>query len=198
MRYRFVLFALSPLSGVGCASVPSSDAKTKAAPPPVLAIDCGPAANVALTEAGVGGVHVGQPVAELRKVCRVIDDTNDLGDEGRSERLLAIRVGQDTVAVTIDSGRVWRINVTSSRLSTADSIHVGVPLGRLLAAAGGVGAEGEGGLYVQVPLHCGLSFRIAYEIGPREHRQDWTAQDLRTIPNDSKVDEILITGCHRF
>jgi hypothetical protein len=45
--------------------------------------------------------------------------------------------------------------------------------------------------------HCGLSFRLSYEPKDDEHREHWTSVDLRRLPLDSRVSEVLIVGCPR-
>ncbi len=77
------------------------------------------------------------------------------------------------------------------------------PRGRLNAVAPTgaeatlTGAEGEGVLFPVLPKHCGLSFRLSHEVADTEHQQDWSAEDLRTLPQNSKVTQILVSGCQK-
>ena len=113
--------------------------------------------------------------------------------EGLSVRILAVAALGDTVDAEVDSGRIWRIAVTSARFRTADSLGVSVPIGRLLAVPGIRGLTGEGTLYLVSPAHCGLSIRVTNPL--RALRADWTLPLLKRLPATSVVTQVLVLGC---
>jgi hypothetical protein len=143
---------------------------------------------------GLGELRIGATVASIRSVCSVVRDTTELREEGMPTHVLAVAFGIDTVEAEIDSGRVWRIALGSSRFRTTDSLGVGVPIGRFLSMRGIHGITGEGALYLVSPTHCGLSFRVTDPIldAPPE---DWTVAMLKRLPATSIVTEVLIVGC---
>jgi hypothetical protein len=151
--------------------------------------------EMAISGNGIGAFKIGRSVDSLRNDCLVVQDTTILGEEALPEHVIAVAIGSDIIAATVDSGHVWRITIEAPNLRTADSLGVGSRLSDLLRDTDAVGAEGEGVLYVQLPSHCGLSFRLAYDVPDREHRENWSRRDLRRLPSTSKVQEVLITGC---
>jgi hypothetical protein len=72
-------------------------------------------------------------------------------------------------------------------IRTADSVGVGTP-GRALRRPGARVLAGEGAMFVTLPTHCGLSFRLR---GVRFGRLSSPAQ----IPDTAGVDEVLAIGC---
>src|SRR5712691_6643131 len=92
---------------------------------------CGVGA-VALQGGGVGAVHLRMPVPQLKAKCIVVLDTTiELGAEGFPERRIVVLIGDDSLRVEIESDRVWRIDVTSPRMRTADSLGVGTTVRQL-------------------------------------------------------------------
>ena len=152
--------------------------------------------NLRIEEDGLGPIRVGQTVAQLRAACTVVQDTVILGDEAIPQRMVLVRVLNDTVSVVVENDRVWRIEIDSRNFLTPDSLGVGTPLRELLQE-GATGAEGEGMLYVQTPSHCGVSFRVDYIPNELEHRQDWRKSDLELLPPGVTIDRVLIFGCAR-
>ncbi|HET9012603.1 MAG TPA: hypothetical protein VFN38_12350 [Gemmatimonadaceae bacterium] len=151
--------------------------------------DCGPPV---IDSAGVGGLRIGAPVDSVKARCTVLRDTTERRAEGMPARLLAVRVGTDTLEAEVADGRVWRIEVTQRGVRTADSLGVGSPLAALLGIPGLRGAVGEGALYVMSPSRCGLSFQLS----TAELRADgWSAERLRTLPPSTVVTRVLVVGC---
>ena len=108
-------------------------------------------------------------------------------------RTLAVVIMGDTVEAEVDGERIWRIAVRSPRFRTADSLGVGVPIGRFLAIPGIRGFTGEGTLYLVSSRHCGLSFRVT---DPKEAlRADWNLPLLERLPATTVVTQVLILGC---
>ena len=140
---------------------------------------CATASHPRITGQGVGPVQVGLALEEVKRVCNVVGDSIQLGSEGAPERTASLQFGVDTVALTVDSGRVARMTVMSPGLSTDDTLRVGSTMGQLRRAEGVEGVEGEGALFVVLRRHCGMSFRLTYEVPTADHRERWSATDLR-------------------
>lgn len=143
--------------------------------------------------AGLGALRIGATLDSVRRSCRVVRDTTEMRGEGLPVRILSVVIMGDTIEAEVDSGRIWRIAVRSARFRTADSLGVGVPIGRLLAIPGIRGFTGEGTLYLVSPRHCGLSFRVTDP--KRALRADWTLSLLQRLPSTSVVTQVLILGC---
>ena len=158
---------------------------------------CGISLRPNLTDQGIGELTVGRPVTELSALCHILRDTTELGSEATPERNLTVDLTRDTVVATVDSENVWRIEVDHPVFRTSDSLGVGTILSRLLPVPGVHGVEGEGGLYLLLPAHCGLSFHLKHDVATREHRQEWSAVDLRRLPPATPIDEVLVVGCTR-
>ena len=153
---------------------------------------CAPAV---LSGAGVGALRVGAPIDSVRARCAVVRDTVELRAEGQPARVLAVVVGSDTVVAEVDSGRVWRIEVTRPSPRTADSLGVGTPLARLLALPGAHGLSGEGAVFVVSPARCGLSFQLSEARLGDAPPDTWDRAALRRLPSSTVVTRVLIVGC---
>jgi hypothetical protein len=148
---------------------------------------CGVGARTVLTGDGIGDLRVGAPVDEIARRCRVLRDTTALGTEGQQERTILIDLGRDSVTVVVSAGRVWRLHVDGSAFSTADSLGVGSPVGAF-RQRGPQLLMGEGNVFLRLPSHCGLSFRL------RDVAAGQFAS-LRRLPDTVVVDEVLAVGC---
>jgi hypothetical protein len=141
-----------------------------------------------LTGTGVGDFRVGLSVDDVRAKCEVLFDTTlQFGNEGQPERRLGVRVGTDTLQATIENGRVWRIEVRSPTFKTSDSVGVGSTVRELAKQPVDFFGYGEGGPFVGLSNHCGLSLQLA-GVPP-------VARSLKQVPRGAKVDLILIIGC---
>lgn len=186
-RILNVLFvvALSACSGKNeQANLPASSS---------LALPCG---NEVLSGRGIGELVVGRNVDSIKRVCRVISDDTELGGEGMPTRILRVAFSHDTVEAEIDSSRVWRIEVASRSLKTADSIGVGTSIERLLQLKEPTGLGGEGAVFLLSPEHCGLSFQLS-ESGSDAPPEKWDRAALAGLPKSTVVDRVLVVGCDR-
>ena len=148
---------------------------------------CEVSASTTLTGDGIGALRVGAPVEDVARACRVIRDATGPGPEGMPERRIVVALVRDSVSAVVASGRVWRVHVPTPAFRAADSLGVGTP-GRSLRRSGAQVLMGEGRVYVRLPSHCGLSFRLrGIEFG----RISTPAQ----IPDTAIVDEVLAFGC---
>lgn len=141
-----------------------------------------------VTGEGIGDFKVGASVDSIRARCDVISETSlAQGAEGMPERRMAVRIGQDTIEATIDSTRVWRIELRSPRFRTADSLGIGSTVGEMRKQPVKYLGYGEGGPFVTFPRHCGLSFGI--------DDRGVFARELAKLPDNATVDLVLILGC---
>lgn len=144
-----------------------------------------------ITPNGVGPVALGKPLhTDATKELAIRDTTIAL--EGEVQPAALVALGIDTVVAEIVDGRVWRIQVRSGGLGTADDIRVGSPVSRLLTK-GVHGAAGEDRIYVLDPAHCGLSFGLDPRRVPVNGDLDSAA--LARLGPAGVVDEILVVGC---
>jgi hypothetical protein len=147
-----------------------------------------------LTESGIGELRVGRPVAEVAARCELLGDTTEIRAEGLPARIVTVDLGRDTVEAEAVDDRVWRIALEHPAFRTADSLGVGTPLSRLLRFEGARGMAGEDGLYLRLPTHCGLSFRLS-DSGRGAALADPSPEMLRRLPADTRVDRVLVVGC---
>jgi len=170
------------------AGAPSSSG---AAPAQPVAASCG---RPVVDGDGIGAIRIGMAADSVKALCAVVRDTVELRSEGQSERILVVAFGGDTATVEVNDGRVWRIEITSRGLRTADWLGVGTPLSTLLSRKGGVqGLTGEGNLFLITEASCGVSFELSE---PRSPSGDWPAERLRTLPKTTVVTRVLVVGCH--
>jgi hypothetical protein len=152
----------------------------------VQSLPCGE--DHTLSGAGVGDFRVGATVEDVRARCDVVLDTLlQAGAEGMPEQRLAVTIGADTVQATIVSGRVWRIEVRSPRFRTRDSLGVGSTVADLKKQPLEYLGFGEGGPFVALPAHCGMSFSLAGVPG--------TPRTIDRVPPEARVDLVLLLGC---
>lgn len=142
---------------------------------------------------GIGCFRVGDPVRSIGQPAHVIADTVVQGMEGMMERRLSVTIGGDTVIATVSNDTIRRIVITDQRFHTIDSLGVGTELDRLLAMPGAKALEGEGRLFVTVPTHCGLSFRLAAVRGSRGGTTDELVRAV--LHRNTPVDQVLVVGC---
>lgn len=173
--------ALVSLIGLlaACAATDEQSAEVEGQP-------CG--SPLVLTGEGIGEFRVGAPVDSIRAKCDVISETSlTQGAEGMPERRIAVRIGRDTVEATVDSNRVWRIELRSPRFRTADSLGIGSTVGEMRKQPVKYLGYGEGGPFVTFPRHCGLSFGV--------DDRGVFARELAKLPDNATVDLVLIMGC---
>lgn len=158
--------------------------------------DAGRCAPAPVTGNGIGVVQLGMKADSLRAACTGVVERQEAGDEGSTALVLDVPLGGDTAVAEIDVGQVWRIQVRSAGLRTADGIGVGSTLGELLSDGAARGNSGEGRLFVMGPARCGLSFQLAPEAA-RALPQGGDAAALRRLPKDTRITRILVVGCRK-
>jgi hypothetical protein len=190
---RAAAAALAALSLAGCRDE-APEQRIGDAPgdaPATAATACGVLPTTVLTGDGIGEAAIGRPVDELADACAVLSDTTRPGPEGMTARVLTLDLGRATVEGEVSEGRLWRIAVRSPEIRTSDSLGVGTPLARLLEVDGVRGLTGEGAVFVQLPAHCGLSFRLSVPATSAVT----TEAELRRLPAETRVTEVLVVGC---
>ena len=182
MLCRLLLLAL--LGTGACSRPPRPHALARVA-------TCGPGQ---LSDSAVAGLPLGASVASVKENCRVVADTTWPGDEGLPEHVLLVQIDSDTLVAVIDSDRVWRIELASPTFQTRDSLGVGSSLSAILRDSGARALNGEGGYYVLIRSHCGLSFGLPFIERPNHEDLDETA--LRALPDTLRIQEVLVVGCN--
>lgn len=148
----------------------------------------------ALSDSSAGCLQIGATPADLGRGCRVLSDRRGPGPEGMPERRIAVASGTDTIEATIVNDSVWRIEVLSKSFRTSDSLGVGTSVTRLLANPEARGIQGEGGLFVVRPDHCGLSFELA-ATAPDSIAGRPADDIVRMLPPQTPVRRVLVIGC---
>lgn len=150
--------------------------------------------GTALSDSGVGDLRIGLTVADIAARCRIIRDSTMLRTEGQPARMIAVQVKGDTIDAEVVNDSIWRIEVTTPRAVTRDSLGVGTPISRLLTLSGLRVLQGEGNVFVMSDAHCGLSFEIGVS-GPAAASTRWDLAQLRRLPPDTPVSRVLVIGC---
>lgn len=149
-----------------------------------------------ITGNGIGTVRLGMKADSLRAACAGTVERREPADEGTTALVLDVPLDGEHAVAEIDVGQVWRIQVRTPGLRTADGIGVGSTLRQLLTDARAVGMSGEGRLFVMGPARCGLSFQLAPEAA-RALPQGGDAGALRRLPPNTPVTRILVVGCRK-
>lgn len=179
----------SPVNGVPDTAPPDS----------ARALDCGvPSGETpVLSDQGIGELRHNRTVTEIAASgCEIISDGEQRGQEGMMERAVVVRVAGEPVRTVVTNDRIFRIEVTTPRFRTADSLGVDTPLSRIAAMRGAVFAPGEDGVYGFAPDHCGLSFRFSLPWRPPAGGQ-WTAQHIAEAHGDAAVNRVIVIACTR-
>jgi hypothetical protein len=162
---------------------------------PVNSGRCGVTRYSVLTDLGIGDLQVGRTTASVKRSCAVVRDAIE-PMEGIPQRVLRVLIGGDTVRATVLDDLIWRISVTTSRLATRDGLRVGTPISRVVTEQGATMTEGEDGLYVMLPSHCGLSLRFAFPSRAPPGKA-WTPGLLERFHGNAVVNKIFVTRCVR-
>lgn len=175
-KHRFVVAALLAIAACGAETArPVASART-----------CAVVDSTRLSGYGFGALRVSATVDEVRAACDLVADTTlEHGNEGLPERRLAVLVGSDTVEATVVSDSIFRLELTTARIRTVDSLGVGTTAA-VLRAKGATLAVGDRGVFALVPSHCGLSFQLSVNPASGEWSQ---------IADSASVRRVLVFGC---
>jgi hypothetical protein len=161
---------------------------------PAHALDCGVSSSTRLTDEGFGDLRIGRPVAEVKRLCNVTSDSHRTSPAGQNERIVAVQIGPEIILAQVADDRITRIEVPTSRFTTADSLGVDTPLKRIAHMRGAQFAPGEDGVYGFVSGHCGLSFRFSLPLRPPAGGE-WTVAAIDKDHGEATVDRVLVKKC---
>ena len=143
---------------------------------------------------GIGKLKLGMRADSVKALCHVAFDTVRPGPEGMTQRVLMVAFPPSAVEAEVVNDSVWRLNVITPGIETADSIGVGSPLRKLLQRGDAQGLIGEGIFVVVFRNRCGLSFVLRGGIPPGRPRV-WEQRDLMTLSQDIPVERIMAYRC---
>jgi hypothetical protein len=201
-----IFFALAAIViAAGCRRSENADRRGDTTVTPPVSIDtasrsealtCGVTGKAVIGDDGVGELRVGRSVEDIRQSCEVISDSEEQGSEGMNERVLVVRIAGEPVRAVVTDNKVWRVEITSPRITTADSLGVDTPLRIIAAKRGARFHPGEDGVYGFVADHCALSFRFDVPLRPPRGSQ-WTPEAIDKAHGDAAVNKVLVTQCQR-
>jgi hypothetical protein len=143
---------------------------------------------------GIGKLKLGMRADSAKAVCHVAFDTIRPGPEGMTQRILMVAFPPNAVEAEVVNDSIWRLNITTPGIETADSIGVGSPLRKLLERSDAEGLIGEGIFVVIFQHRCGISFVLRGGIPPGRPRV-WKHRDLLTLSQDTPVERIMVYKC---
>ena len=189
---RLFVLAFTLTLGAGCGSRERAEQATATPAATTSRVGC---CIRRITGDGVESIRIGISLDSVRRVYPVIHDTTvQLDAKERPARRVSVLMGADTATLSVESGRVLGIHLTSRSFATSDSLGVGTTLKRLLGFAQPKGYGVGGQLVVTTAAHCGLSFYFAGRFdGLPEGFKDSTV--LRRFPPEALVDRVRIDGC---
>lgn len=155
---------------------------------------CQVAAGHLASRGRLGAIRLGMPVAELLGLCPGGRRQRDYDAEAMPVEIVSLVPPSPAIRVTIERGRVERIDIQDPAVRDRYGNHPGRVLRRGVARAGLVGVEGDGNLYLYRAGSCGLVYLIDYEPGDREHRQTWRSRDIQAL-RPFRIREIGIHRC---
>jgi hypothetical protein len=165
---------------------------------------CGVSLSTKLTDQGVGDLQIGRPVSEVKRLCNVVSDFHRGSPEGQIQRVVTIQTidlhpgvdptGSEIIVAEVANDRISRIEVSTARFTTSDSLGVDTPLKRIAHMRGAQFAPGEDGVYGFVGAHCGLSFRFSLPLRPPAGGE-WTVATIEKDHGEAAVDRVIVRKC---
>jgi hypothetical protein len=163
---------------------------------PASALRCGLKGSGTLGETGVGDLQVRRTIAAVKQSCLVVRDAVGPWIEGTTQRILTVVVGSETLYAAVDAGTVGSIAIRTPRFATADGLRVGTQLSKFISVKQVQMTEGEEGLYLRLPSHCGLAFHFSIQSRARSG-MTWPPRRLEEQHGRATVDQIIVTKCVR-
>lgn len=149
---------------------------------------CGGVKDVAVTRYGVGPLRLDMRAGDVRTLCPEARDTTWQGQEGLTERGLAVRLAGNPVILVLDGQTVDRVQMDTAGLRTGAGVGVGSTLAELRGRYGRTCAGvGEGEIAVWFPAAPGISFALDSTAVPSAARVDVDA-----LPRDARVERMWV------
>jgi len=109
-------------------------------------------------------------------------------------RVLTVVVGSERLYAAVDGGIISAIAVKTPHFATSDGFRVGSQLSSFVSAKRVKMAEGEQGLYLRLPSHCGLAFHFSIQ-SRAQPGIAWPSPKLYAQHGRATVDQIIVTRC---
>lgn len=148
---------------------------------------CGGIKDVAVTRYGIGPVRLDMKASDVRTLCPEARDTTWRGQEGATEKGLAVALAGNPVVLVLSADKVSRIVVDTAGLRTGAGVGVGATLGDLRTRYAPLcTGQGDAGVAVWSPAAPGISFGL-----DTAATAQWAA---RRLPADSLPDDATVTS----
>lgn len=157
-------------------------------------LHCGFRGSARLGETGVADLQVGRTISAVKQSCLVTRDAVGPWIEGMTQRVLTVVVGSENLYAAVDGGIISSIAVRTPRFTTSDGLRVGSQLSSFVSAKRVKMAEGEQGLYLRLPSHCGLAFHFSIQ-SRAQPGIAWPSPKLYAEHGRATVDQIIVTRC---
>lgn len=168
--------------------------KQKVSKSPPGPLHCGFTGSTTLGESGVADLQVGRTISAVKQSCLVTRDAVGPWIEGTTGRILTVIVGSERLYAAVDGGIVSSISIKTPRFATSDGLKVGSALSNFVSAKRVKMAEGEQGLYLRLPSHCGLAFHFSIQ-SRAQPGIAWPSPKLQAEHGRAPVDQIIVTRC---
>ena len=173
--------------------VPAEKVATRA-PRPSGPLNCGVKGSSTIGETGIADLQMGRTISAIKQSCLVTRDAVGPWVEGATQRVLTVLVGGANVYAAVDGGIISSIAVKTPRFATADGLRVGTQLSHFASEKRVKMTEGEQGLYLRVPSHCGLAFHFSIQSRAKPGMA-WPPPRLVELHGRAMVDQIIISRC---